>query len=473
MNRAGQEMIHANSTLADLPTVAWVVDAATPTEQVKAEFDRRPDLPGVIVLTEGKLTAIVARDTFFRRLSGPYCRELFLRRPIQGFVANWPSDLLRLPADCSIHAAAELALARPNEHSYEPILVDYGDGDLRLLDTHALLIAQSQLLALSKVIAEQRDAAEAANRSKSEFLANISHELRTPLHGILSYARFGVEEAEAGDRGELREFFDNVGRSAETLLDLVNDLLDLSKLEAGRMTFDLQPTGMDTLIEVVVDEFRSMIARKEIRIRYRKPERPTTVLADAERFKQVIRNLLSNAVKFSPPKAARSTCALRRIGKALLISVRDEGPGIPPDELELVFDKFVQSSKTKSGSGGTGWDWRSAAKSWPGTTAGSGPRTTPRQGCIFYCELPLAPCRGQRLLDASGRQSLRDGPGRLRSGPMTDQGPHSDRRRQRHERRHPPPHLAEGLRPGDGRQRRRMPGEAARVQAATGARWTS
>ena len=90
--------------------------------------------------------------------------------------------------------------------------------------------------------------------------------------GSLSYARFGVEEAEAGDRGELREFFDNVGHSAETLLDLVNDLLDLSKLEAGRMTFDLQPTCMDSPIEVVVDEFRSMIARKDIRIRYGKPE---------------------------------------------------------------------------------------------------------------------------------------------------------------------------------------------------------
>ena len=401
MNPASHETIHASSTLADLAAVAWIVDAATTTDRVKAEFDRRPDLPGLIVRAAGQFFGIVARDTFFRRLSGPFCRELFLRKPISDFLAIWPTEPLRLPSSCSIHTAAELALARPNEHSYEPILVDHGEGDLRLLDTHALLIAQSQLLALSKVIADQRDAAEAANRSKSEFVANISHELRTPLHGILSYARFGVDEAEAGDRGELREFFDNVGRSAETLLELVNDLLDLSKLEAGRMMFDLQPTCMDTLIEVVVDEFRSMIARKDICIRYYKPEATTDVLADEERFKQVIRNLLSNAVKFSPN---RSTIHVRtrRIGKAFLISVRDEGPGIPPDELELVFDKFAQSSKTKSGSGGTGLGLAICREIVAGHHGRIWAENNARGGCVFYCELPLAPAPENDGPDAAG-----------------------------------------------------------------------
>ncbi|MEI8375569.1 MAG: ATP-binding protein [Planctomycetota bacterium] len=389
MDRASHETGHTNSTLADLPAIAWVVDSTTPTHLIKAEFNRRPDLPGAIVLHDGKLLAIVARDTFFRRLSGPYCRELFLRKSIQNFITNWPIHLLQLPSSCSIHAAAELALARPDEYSYDPILVDYGNGDLRLLDTHALLIAQSQLLALSSVIVEQRDAAEAANRSKSEFLANISHELRTPLHGILSYSRFGLDEAETGDRGELREFFDNVGRSAEILLELVNDLLDLSKLEAGRMTFNLQPTCMSTLVEVVVDESCSLIARKDIRIRYRKPEESMIVLADEERFKQVIRNLLSNAVKFSPNGGMIHVSA-RCMSETLLISVRDEGPGIPPNEMELVFDKFMQSSKTKSGSGGTGLGLAICREIVAGHHGRIWAENNVHQGCIFYCELPMA-----------------------------------------------------------------------------------
>jgi signal transduction histidine kinase len=379
---------HSQSTIADLPSHAVTMEDDTPTERVKAAFDTRRDLPGVILLRQGRLQGFVSRDSFFRHMSGPFCRELFLRKPIREFLKTWRNNVLQLEADCSIHRAAELALARPHEEAYDPILVDYGADRFGLLDIHALLIAQSQLLALSKVIEEQRDAAEAANRSKSEFLANISHELRTPLHGILSYAHFGEQESAEGDREELHEFFQNVGQSAETLVRLVNDLLDLSKLEAGRMVYDLQAGSVSDLVENVVDEFRSLCAERQISVVYTPPDEDTTTLVDAERFKQVIRNLLSNAVKFSPPQGTVNV-RVRRLPRALLISVRDEGPGIPPDETELVFDKFVQSSKTKSGSGGTGLGLAISREIVAAHQGRLWVENNSAAGCIFYCELPL------------------------------------------------------------------------------------
>ena len=175
-----------------------------------------------------------------------------------------------------------------------------------LLDVQVLLVAQAQLLSLSRLVEEQRDAAEAANRSKSEFLANISHELRTPLHGILSYARFGLNEAATAEREELHDFFHNVSHCADNLLHLVNDLLDLSKLEAGRMSLDFHVADLSALVEVVIDEFRSLSAEQQVEIRYERPEQAIAAMVDPERIQQVIRNLLSNAVKFSPPSADRS-----------------------------------------------------------------------------------------------------------------------------------------------------------------------
>jgi signal transduction histidine kinase len=112
-------------------------------------------------------------------------------------------------------------------------------------------------------------------------------------------------------------------------------------------------------------------------------------MLDPDRIKQVIRNLLSNAVKFSPPQGAVHVRA-RRVANAVLVSVRDEGPGIPPDELEKVFDKFIQSSKTKSGSGGTGLGLAICREIVAGHHGRIWAENNAAAGCIFYCELPLA-----------------------------------------------------------------------------------
>ena len=210
-----------------------------------------------------------------------------------------------------------------------------------------------------------REAAEAANYSKSEFLANMSHELRTPMHAILSFATFGVEKIARAEREKLLHYFGSIQKSGARLLNLLNDLLDLSKLEAGKMEMQLRQSDLGVLMCEAVTEAEALAHAAGVRLEARLPEQALAALVDSARMLQVIRNLLSNAIKFSPRdgrvvlELSRSSLMVSLDGQesrcaGLELSVRDEGIGIPEGELEAVFDKFVQSSKTKTGAGGTG-----------------------------------------------------------------------------------------------------------------------
>lgn len=387
MSTAEYQASSMNDTLLDLPTHHVEFEAGTLTSRVKAEFDGRTDLPGAIIMDRGQLIGVVSRDTLFRNLSRPFCLEIFLKKPIREFVEMWCQEPLRLASNCTIHRASEAALNRPQKGAYEPILVEYDDGSVGLLNIHSLLVAQSQVLALSKVIEEQKEAAEAANRAKSEFLANISHELRTPLHGIASYARFGMDDTEAEAQGELHDYFRRVDQCAGTLLSLVNDLLDLAKMESGRMQFEFCPASLGDLIAAVVDEFQSLCSERDVSFRYTPFEEDSTISVDSEKIKQVIRNLISNAVKFSPTGGVVGI-SLRRVGKSLLIAVSDQGPGIPQSELETIFEKFVQSSRTKTGNGGTGLGLAICREIVAGHRGRIWAENNDGAGSIFYFELP-------------------------------------------------------------------------------------
>jgi PAS domain S-box-containing protein len=207
-------------------------------------------------------------------------------------------------------------------------------------------------------------AAESANRSKSEFLANMSHELRTPMHAILSFANFGRDKAGQAERDKLLHYFANIQKSGARLLTLLNDLLDLSKLEAGKMEMHLTPLDPAELLREAMGEAEALAKSRGIQIELKVPTETLKAQLDGPRMLQVIANLLSNAIKFSPQggriEVSLKAAELRagRRGEAtrpgIEISIRDEGIGIPEGELETVFDKFVQSSKTKTGAGGTG-----------------------------------------------------------------------------------------------------------------------
>ena len=197
--------------------------------------------------------------------------------------------------------------------------------------------------------------AESANRAKSEFLANMSHELRTPMHAILSFARLGEDRTPSADSKRLQVYFERITSSGERLMALLNDLLDLSKLESGRLELATEPGQLGDIVDTAREEFQASLDERELNLQLTHGSGSDTTFAfDPVRILQVLRNLLSNAIKFAPPGSIIDLHYGADDGQCLELTVGDRGPGIPEDELEAIFDKFIQSRRTRSGAGGTG-----------------------------------------------------------------------------------------------------------------------
>ena len=207
--------------------------------------------------------------------------------------------------------------------------------------------------AQTKDIIEARDAALAGERAMSSFIANMSHEIRTPLHGILSFSNFGLKKIETADRNKLKNYFQEVHDSGETLLLLLNDLLDLSKLKAGKMMYDYQAADLVQVIQLAAKEFSAMRIEKNISLNI---DIPNTLQGsfDKDKIRQVIRNVLSNSIKFSPTGSTITLSAVDNGKNYFEVMIQDEGPGVPEEELSEIFNPFIQSSKTRSKAGGTG-----------------------------------------------------------------------------------------------------------------------
>ncbi len=195
---------------------------------------------------------------------------------------------------------------------------------------------------------EQRNSeVERANRLKSEFLASMSHELRSPLHTIIGFADLLREQLDGPLNTKQKRFVQNIHRDSQHLLEIINDLLDISKIEAGRLELRLEHFDADHIAEEVLSSIRTQARAKSIRLEtHFAPDNP--VESDKLRFKQILYNLLSNAVKFTPEHGT-ITVATESIGSRLQISVADTGIGIASSDHDAIFDKFYQVGSTTKG----------------------------------------------------------------------------------------------------------------------------
>ncbi len=201
------------------------------------------------------------------------------------------------------------------------------------------------------------EATAAANRAKTEFLANMSHELRTPMHGILGYARLGLKRSNNVPRIKLMEYFQLIEDSGKRLMSLLDNVLDYSKLEVGKMRYDIKKDNLLPIINEVTTELSPLAHEKGLMFDLRTRENAVAYY-DADKIRQVLRNILFNAIKFSNKNSKiRIHCQkiFTAIGiQQLQISVQNSGVSIPKNELDTIFDKFTQSTATSTGAGGTG-----------------------------------------------------------------------------------------------------------------------
>ena len=196
-----------------------------------------------------------------------------------------------------------------------------------------------------------RDAAENSNRVKTEFIANMSHELRTPLQSIIGFSELGLKHS--AEQQRLGVMFDRIHAGGHRMLALVNDLLDVAKLDGDAQGMHLAPTELPLLAQEVLAEFEPLAVPRGVSFVWEHAAPLSPMPLDAFRIQQVLRNVLANALRFSPDGSA-IRLGLSHHAQTVQMTVSDQGPGIPEDEREHIFEPFVQSSRTKDGSGGTG-----------------------------------------------------------------------------------------------------------------------
>lgn len=312
----------------------------TPCASVYDRFVADTALMAVPVCDGGRVAGLVDRYDFLRQLAHSYGRALFDRKPVsaladRNFLAvDRGIDILDLQN--LIEREHPNALIRGFAVTAEGRYVGYGDA-LALLRA-SLAESGAANACLDAALRE----AQSAGRMKARFLANVSHELRTPLNAIIGFSEVMTGAVLGPIPERYREYAGDILSSGRHLLDLINDLLDMAKIEAGEMRADPIEIDVHTAIESALRLVREPAVRAGVALSIDAPSDLPALHADSRHFRQMLLNLLSNAVKFTPADGRVAVRARFEAGDGLTVSVRDSGIGMSAEDVELALRPFGQ-----------------------------------------------------------------------------------------------------------------------------------
>ena len=280
---------------------------------------------------------------------------------------------------------------------FQPVEVAAQDELFRSLTTSfnhllaKLAEREDDLKRAMRELEQARDAANAANVLKTQFLANMSHEIRTPLNGVLAMA----EVMAMGELGDVqRDRLQIIRQSGGLLLAVLNDVLDLSKIEAGKLTLITEPFELEPTVGSVVESFAVIAKGKGLEFSVEvDPDAAGWWEGDADRLRQIVGNLLSNAVKFTPHGEVSAKVDVEPASGALRLTVRDSGVGIAPEKMPALFEKFTQADNSATRRfGGTGLGLAICRELTQMMGGSINVESREGHGSTFVVELPLSRC---------------------------------------------------------------------------------
>ncbi len=313
----------------------------------------------------------------------PVPRDLYLKPPYSSLAALRSKSLLVVPMIARGRTVG--VLAADNKATRRPIPPDTADLLQRFAAHAAVAVENARLF---REIEEKGRQLEVASKHKSQFLANMSHELRTPLNAILGYTELIVDNIYGEVPGKIREVLDRVDKSGRHLLGLINDVLDLSKIEAGQLALALTEYSMRDVVQTVFTAVESLASEKKLALNVSLPPDLPPGRGDERRIAQVLLNLVGNAIKFTEAGEVRVQVAAS--DSSFVVSVADTGPGIAEADHRKIFEEFQQADTSSTRKkGGTGLGLSIAKRIIEMHGGRIWVESTPGKGSTFRFTLPV------------------------------------------------------------------------------------